>query len=354
MNLTKVHDTIPAKDFYKLLFAFAVVLQLSVITFSHFNGYYDVSDTYDFLTRFLRGTVLSMIALVVVAYPDLLIIRKLEQRYPMSAYPVRRILNQFILTVLVAVSAAVVMTLFSDILGGYEEELASVLLINAMIFSGCNILLMVIFEAWIYFIESTKSKQITRDLEKELSQIRFEVLKRQINPHFLFNSLNVLSGLVAKDSEKAQKFIDEFSHIYRYVLETIEQPLVRLGEEIIFARSYMKLQQIRYGNNLLFEVSIPSDSLEKYLPPLSLQSVLENVIKHNIISAEQPLQVTIESENDSVVITNNIQLKLTKGERIGLGQKNLIRRYAMVGDRSPDFQMLTEHYRVTLPLITGE
>jgi LytS/YehU family sensor histidine kinase len=256
--------------------------------------------------------------------------------------------------VMVAVPTAIIITLTSHLISNYQQSLVSVLIINATIFSVCNILLMVIFEAWIYFIESTESKRVTKDLERELSQIRFEVLKNQINPHFLFNSLNVLSGLIAKDSEKAQKFIDEFSHIYRYVLETIEQPLVTLGEEIKFARSYIYLQQIRYGESLLFDVHLPASYLDKYLPPLSLQLVLENVIKHNLNSSEQPLHIRISADGESLIIKNNIQLKFSNDQRSGLGQKNLAKRYAMVTTRIPEFRVETDDYMVTLPLITEE
>lgn len=354
MALANVHKTIPVKNFYKLLLGFAVLLQVSVITYSHFNGFYTVSDVSNFLRRFSQGTLLSVVSLLLVAYPDLVIIRGLEKSYPLARYPVRRIMYQFMLALLVAVTASVAMTLFSHLVSQYQEALVSVLLINALIFSVCNILLMVIFEAWIYFIESTESKQVTRDLEKELSQIRFEVLKKQINPHFLFNSLNVLSGLIGKDPDKAQKFIDEFSRIYRYVLETIEQPLVFLRDEISFARSYMYLQQIRYGENLLFEVSLPSAALEKYLPPLSLQLVLENVIKHNRISSEQPLSIHIAEEKGALIITNNIQPKMVTGKHTGLGQKNLVKRYAMVSKLVPEFHVGTDHYKVSLPLIAGE
>jgi len=354
MTQANPHKIIPARNLFKLLFALAVLIQISVITFSHFNGFYEVADVNNFLARFLQGTFLSLIALVFISYPDLVIINLLDARYEFNKRPVLRIVQQFILTIIIAVTVSTILTLFSHLITGYEEPLNSVLLINALIFSVSNILLMVIFEAWIYFIESTESKVRTRNLENELSQIRFEVLKKQINPHFLFNSLNVLSGLIEKDSEKAQKFIDEFSRIYRYVLETIEQPLVKLGDEITFIRSYMYLQQIRYGESLVYTIDLSSDDLQKYLPPLSLQTVLENVIKHNLISVPQPLTITISSSKDEVVITNNIQPKMKSVSGTGIGQKNLVKRYAMVSDAIPEFHVGKDLYKVHLPLITGE
>ncbi len=119
-----------------------------------------------------------------------------------------------------------------------------------------NVFVVAVFEAWIFFIESDRAKQKVEFLQQELSQIKFEVLKSQINPHFMFNSLNVLSGLIKKDPSKAEQFIDEFSHIYRYVLEIIEQSVTTLGKELEFMRSYLFLQKIRYGESLTFSVNI--------------------------------------------------------------------------------------------------
>lgn len=191
-------------------------------------------------------------------------------------------------------------------------------------------------------------------VQKENLQSQFEVLKQQVNPHFLFNSLNVLSGLIEKDVSKAQLFIDEFSQIYRYVLETIEKPVVTLSKELGFVRSYIFLQQIRYGENLTFAVNLPSDLLKRYMPPLSLQVVLENAIKHNIVNESQPLHINIYHEADRLIVSNNLQPKISMGKTTGLGQKNMIKRYALISDREPIFQIVNDQYIVQLPLLNTE
>lgn len=191
-------------------------------------------------------------------------------------------------------------------------------------------------------------------VQKENLQSQFEVLKQQMNPHFLFNSLNVLSGLIGKDVSKAQLFIDEFSQIYRYVLETIEKPVVTLAMELGFVRSYIFLQQIRYGENLLFAVNIPSGLLKLYMPPLSLQVVLENAIKHNIVNESHPLRINIYSEEETLVVGNNIQPKVSMGKTTGMGQKNMIKRYSMISERTPLFQIVNDQYIARLPLLNIE
>jgi two-component system, LytTR family, sensor kinase len=190
-------------------------------------------------------------------------------------------------------------------------------------------------------------------VQKENLQAQFEVLKQQVNPHFLFNSLNVLSSLIDKDIAKAQLFIDEFSQIYRYVLETIEKTVVTLGKELGFVRSYIFLQQIRYGDNLNFTVNLPSKLFKLYMPPLSLQVVLENAIKHNIVNESHPLHINI-SHDAWLIVSNSIQTKISMGNSTGLGQKNMVKRYALISDKEPTFQVINNQYVVKLPLLNIE
>jgi len=190
-------------------------------------------------------------------------------------------------------------------------------------------------------------------VQKENLQSQFEVLKSQINPHFMFNSLNVLSGLINADVAKAQLFIDEFSQIYRYVLETIEQPVVTLNKELDFMRSYLFLQQIRYGASLTYTVNIIAEQLQLLVPPLSLQVLVENAMKHNIVNEEKPLKIEIYSKGDFLLIKNPIQPKIS-GTSTGLGLKNLIKRYALISKLEPKFKVENNYYIAKIPLIKAE
>jgi len=170
----------------------------------------------------------------------------------------------------------------------------------------------------------------------------------------MFNSLNVLSGLIEQDKAKAQDFINEFSMIYRYVLETIEQPVVDLEAELRFARSYLFLQQMRYGEGVQVSIDVPAAYLDRLLPPLSMQVVLENALKHNIANMSQPLQIEVVAEKDALVVRNNWQPKVSKAYSAGLGQRNLGKRYRMITQREPAFTLQAGHYRVSLPLLKME
>ena len=354
MTKTKIHSLMPFSKLFKLLLGFSFVLQLVIITYNHLSGFYEVNEPGQFMARLFMGTLLSLAAAFMVAYPDLFIIRSLNKKFPWNRKIIWRIFIQLGLTLLIAIAGSTVITAFSHLINPYKEGLLHVMVTNGLIISVCNIIIMTILEAWIFFMESSESKRKTETLEKELSQIRFEVLKNQINPHFMFNSLNVLSGLIDKDTGKAQDFIDEFSRIYRYVIETIEKPLVLVKEELDFARSYMSLQQMRYGEQLEFEVDLPSTALAQYLPPLSLQVVLENAIKHNLVSEEKPLHIEISMNNNHLVVRNNLQPKIAGGRSTRLGQENLLKRYAMISREVPEFRVETKHYKASLPLINPE
>ncbi len=333
------------------MLGFSTAVQLIIISYNHLSGYHILGSFEYFLFRFFRGVGLSMLAGFMLAYPNLLMIRYLNLVAPWSNKTFKRLSVQLSFSIAIAIMVSVAFTTFANLLTPYAENFRGVLINNALIFAVANILVMAILEGWIFFIESRRAEETAKNLQEELSQIKFEVLKSQINPHFMFNSLNVLSGLINKDTGKAQQFIDEFSHIYRYVLETIEQPVATLNQELDFMRSYLFLQQIRYGDDLSYSVNIPAHLMKLLLPPLSLQVVLENAIKHNIINETKPLKIEVFSQGTVLVVRNNIQPKISMSTSTGLGLKNLTKRYALISLEEPDFTIGTNHYLAKLPLI---
>jgi len=351
MGFQQFNDFFPFKKLLKLLLAMAIGIQIIVITYNHLSGFYLLENPSHFIYRLMRGTILSLIAGFMIAIPDLYLIRFLNRSFHWINKAFRRIVLQLSFTLILALVISTLITLFANLVNTYSEDLTTVLIYNGLIYCVVNIILMMIFEAWLFSMESSKARMKAEALEKEISQIRFDVLKNQINPHFMFNSLNVLSGLIDKDVAKAQLFIDEFSQIYRYVLETIEKPVVSLSDELSFVRSYFFLQQIRYGEALTLTVDIPADLIHLLLPPLSLQMVLENAIKHNIVNQSKPLEINIYNDNHWLIVRNNLQPKISSNFSTGLGQKNLAKRYALIGEDKPRFMISSNHYIVQLPLI---
>lgn len=350
MCFKNIHSYFPFRRLLYLLFGMALVIQTIVITYNHFSGYYPLDSYQHSLLRLARGAALSLIGGFLIAYPDLYVIRYLNSTVPWGKRIFMRISLQAGFAISIAIMVSTFITLFANYLKPYSEELSEVLIYNAMMYAGTNILLMSVLEGLIYYTDSRHSREVADNLQEELSQIKFEVLKSQINPHFMFNSLNVLSSLINVDVAKAQTFIDEFSQIYRYVLESIEQPVVMLSEELEFVRSYLYLQQIRYGENLNYSIDIPASLLSMAVPPLSLQVLLENAIKHNVVNESKPLKIEITGGDGSLVVKNNIQTKIS-GTSTGLGLRNLTRRYALVCRQAPSFRIVNNYYIAEIPLI---
>lgn len=182
----------------------------------------------------------------------------------------------------------------------------------------------------------------------------FETLKNQLDPHFLFNSLNVLSSLIEENPKKAQEFTVALSKIYRYVLDQKDKNLISVEEELNFAKLYVSLLKMRFEDAIIINFQTDSDINDFKIVPLSLQLLLENAIKHNIISDQKPLQIDIFKEDNYLVVQNSFQKKQTFEKSTGIGLQNIIQRYNLVSNLEINIQQTEKHYIVKLPLISGE
>lgn len=204
----------------------------------------------------------------------------------------------------------------------------------------------------IRFILNYQADKLKEQKEKYVKiTTEHESLKSQIGPHFLFNSLNVLNGLIDENPDKAQEFVGELSSIYRYVLEQKDKSLVSVEEELNFSRTYMNLVQKRYEDGLEFEI-IGEANPELKIVPLSLQILLENTIKHNRISSDEPLLVRVELKDDELLIVNNLQKKNKLTESTGKGLKNIKERYSAFSNRNVEIQETETEFLVKLPLLS--
>lgn len=183
---------------------------------------------------------------------------------------------------------------------------------------------------------------------------QFESLKNQIDPHFLFNSLNVLSSLIEENPESAQKFTTSLSKIYRYVLEQKDKELVLVQEELNFAKTYMNLLKMRFENSITFELPENFVNEEAKVVPLSLQLLLENCIKHNVVSESKPLHIKIYVSDNQLIIENNLQKKEILSDRKGVGLQNIVNRYAILTERKVWVVENENSFKVGLPILTKQ
>ncbi|WP_111707487.1 2TM domain-containing protein [Lutibacter citreus] len=205
----------------------------------------------------------------------------------------------------------------------------------------------------IYFYKAlTETKVKEQQIVAKTETAKYESLKSQIDPHFLFNSLNVLTSLIGENPKLAEKFTTKLSKVYRYVLEQKSKDLIDLDEELLFAKTYMELLKMRFEDAVIFDIPEKASNSELKIIPLSLQLLLENTIKHNVVSEENPLTVKIIEENGYLIVTNNYSPKtvLEKGTRVGL--KNIVDRYDLITLKKVFVEKTGETFTVKLPLLT--
>lgn len=222
-----------------------------------------------------------------------------------------------------------------------------ILFFRGILFSG--IIYFVVFYLKL-LIEKQKSILEIEQLRKEKLEAQLASLKQQISPHFLFNSLSTLRTMVEDDSSK--KYINKLANVYRYLLNLNENDLVSLQEELDFTESYLYILKERFEEALQIENNLPKDIADKKIPPMVLQLLIENAIKHNVASIKNPLKITIAlHDENSICISNNIQSKITNEISTGKGLDNIRLRYQILSDRNIVVETVEGVFIVTIPIL---
>ena len=188
-------------------------------------------------------------------------------------------------------------------------------------------------------------------LEKEKSVVQYENLKQQLNPHFLFNSLTSLSSLITVDPKIARQFVDQMSKIYRYILKSSDNETVPLINEINFATTYVKLQQTRFPKGFEVHINVDEEFYDRKIVPVTIQNMIENAIKHNIIDEESPLVIEIFVEDEYLVVKNNLQKKNVVEASNKVGLEKMITLYKYLIDKPIIIKVANEKFEIRIPLI---
>ncbi len=337
-----------------IILILAFFVQLVIISYNYLKGYITILDFENFLIRILIGTSFSFIFASILVLLDFQLINYLDRILQLPKRIFVRIPAEFFLSIIVAVFIGSSVTLLSNSLMPYEDGLKINLINNSLITIVLNIIAVTIIESVLWFKRSQQILFKAERLEKENSQIKYETLKSQLNPHFLFNSLNVLSSLIKIDQLKAQKFVDEFSSVFRFTLDVIDKPVVEIKDEIDFAKSFLYLQKIRFEDAIFVEINIDAKKLSFYLPPLTIQTLLENTFKHNKATKEFPLKIRIFNEENFLFVTNNLQPKIRVDDSKGIGLSNLNKRYELIGVSKPIYTVTEKEYIAKIPIIIPE
>ena len=215
-----------------------------------------------------------------------------------------------------------------------------------------NIIATAVFEGT-YLLKKWKASLIEAEKSKKASlQSELDNLKSQVNPHFLFNSLNSLSALISEDQQKAEEFLYEMCKVYRYLLQNNEHELTAIHVEAAFLKSYYYLLKTRYESAIQLDIDIPDQYSNYQIPPFTLQMLVENAVKHNVIMESNPLIIQVyTNDNEELVVRNNQQAKSVSVQSNKIGLKNIQRKYQLLSQRSVAIEPGDQYFTVTLPLI---
>ena len=217
-----------------------------------------------------------------------------------------------------------------------------------------TIAMSVLFHAIFLYRELQKKKVTEQKIIAGTASAQFDALKNQLDPHFLFNSLNVLTSLIDENTEAAQKFTTSLSKVYRYVLEQKNKELVSVDEELKFAKTYIRLLKMRFEDSIIFEIPEKATNSEAKVVPLSLQLLLENAVKHNIVNTSNPLRIKIYESGDNLIVENNLQVKKVLKKGSGVGLVNIQQRYSLLTQRKVNINKTPSAFIVQLPMLTKQ
>jgi sensor histidine kinase YesM len=305
------------------------------------------------LRDFLFATVITFDLLLLSYIACGMVAVIMRNRYPNYRDTFRRI--SFSLLIYIAIMVATISTIFwgYDYFNflGYQinmNQYAWCLIIGASL----NVLATSLNEGAAFFEKWRKLVDEAELLKKENLQSQLEGLKGQVNPHFLFNSLNSLSSLITDDPEKAEKFLDEMSKVYRYLLRNNEEGLTTLESEMQFTYSYFHMLKTRYGDGLDLEVNINEYYSNYQLPPLTLQMLVENAVKHNAILKNSPLKILIMTTNSGkLIVSNNLQRKRRAVSSNKVGLTNIVNKYRLMKQEEISVRDDGKEFAVAIPLI---
>ncbi len=323
-----------------------------VMNYALFGGNYFRPSPY-----FLPATAITAVAFCLDFTVCGLLAVRIKQRFPSEDQLSRRLAVMIISFLIMTGLFLIILFRGYESLGFYEYSFDPGGFVWAYFGMGMGNIFLTFFMEGISRYQSWKQNmKETDELKKSYHQSQLLGLKSQVNPHFLFNSLNSLSSLINEDETKAERFLDEMSKVYRYMLRNDDDQLVTLDAELKFIESYLFLLRTRYGSGLQASIDISGDARSLLLPPLSLQVIIENALNQNTTSKQNPLIISVETEGDQrLIIRNSLQPKVLSGAfDLETGLDNLRNKYLLLN--KPDVIIRDEANEriIQLPLISNE
>lgn len=287
----------------------------------------------------IRKVMTNSFALIVLACVNIMFIRSLASWQKNTSK---------INTAVLYAGFMILAGLLETFLIGIEGESFTLIFIIAMIAQ----ITMYCIVYMINYAITAKNEMHTEREKANMAQYRYLKLKRQVNPHFLFNSLNILDCLICEEkTDQASTYTHKLAGIYRYMIKSEDEEVVSLRDEMVFVRLYIDLLKVRFPEGFEVNIDVPDEALARFVPPCSIQLLIENATKHNAVSPDKPLVINVKATDSSVCVSNNIIPKVTKSPSTGLGQQYIRQLYMDLSGKSIGIEQTKEEYCVTLPLL---
>lgn len=316
-----------------IIFAGLVVFLASVISLIQLPA----SRASFSLSEFLGSIALCLPFMVITIYVDYRFVEYFNTAFWQSRSLWIRIMVEGLFTILLALTVLIIGNLpFRPFFDVPTESIIISVLINSFA---------------VLLIEFYVNSRNNHELQKEYIKMQYRQLKSQINPHFLFNSLNVLVSLINKDSDRASEYVKKLSEFYRYVLTYDTKDLATVREELDFIKNYMEILILRFGKGLSFKIDVENDYLSCNIPPMTLQLLVENAVKHNVITPSCPLVIQISTADGALCVSNNVNPRNHVEASNGIGLKNLNEKYRFLANKGIDVSVDESVYIVKLPVV---
>ena len=310
------------------------VLRLMIIIFMSRSTFEQ-----DLIFEIIRKIMTNTFALIMLVCINVLFIRSLKSRDSNASR---------LSTTVIYLTFMLLATLLVTFLVGLTGE-------KFMMLFMISFIVQITMYCIIYMIHKAITTRIEMQAEREkanMAQYRYLKLKRQVNPHFLFNSLNILDCLICEEqTDKASTYTHKLAGIYRYMIKSEDEEIVSLRDELVFVQLYIDLLKVRFPEGFDVIIDVPEEIMARFVPPCSIQLLIENATKHNAVNTDNPLIVHVKEVDGNIKVSNNIVPKVTKSPSTGLGQKYIRQLYMDMSGKQIEIESTETEYSVTLPLL---
>ncbi len=341
-NFNSTNKTL-SQNKWVLIFGIAAISLVAPIIFKEYkNGFFSFESMLNLFGSLVTTLIMWFGVSSIVIY--------LWKNHPWEKNPIKHLVIEVIAILFYTSIVGIIFYSINKLypIEAFEENITLSIFFTLMI----TFFMVSLNEGYFFFMKWKETLLMTEKLEKDNIRSQYETLKSQINPHFLFNNLNTLASLIEENPKLAVEYVQQTADYYRSILNLKDKEVIRLDGEIELIKTFYTLQKNRYGDNLTINIKLENLDYNTFVAPLALQMLVENAIKHNIISKEKPLKIEIYSKEGNIIVSNNLQKREQEQVSTRFGLKNIIERYSFLTNRNIEISENESTFTVSIPTLT--